>query len=230
MIKQQAPAKSSEIFPKSLCADGRAEWDALMHKLEPQGAPVRESLPDTSDGAEDKKRHKDGSIMGHKWERAQLGQAPFTFLYMTEKAIPLGDGTSQAAGTCQYCGTGIRYCYYVKSADGNEFYVGSDCIKYLGDEKLVAVVMSAERKRKNALASEKRRQKWVAEKARQDAEVERRMPEYLEALAKLESLPHPTPYFAAQGKTLADYYRYFEGDGKPSYWKQSEAISKAKGE
>jgi hypothetical protein len=163
--------------------------------------------------------HKDGSVMGHVFERAQLGSAPFRFLYMEEKLIKHPDGTTQAAGSCQYCGTGIRYCYYIQSAEDKKFYVGSDCVAHLGDEKLVAVVMSAERKRKNAIAAERRFQKRLAE------EVIERMPEYKAALDALKSLPHPTVYFANQGLTMSDYFQYFERDGVPGYWKQREAIA-----
>ena len=176
---------------------------------------------------ENARTHKDGSVLGHVFERAQLGVGPFRFLGMEEKAIYYPDGTSQAAGTCHYCGTGIRYCYWIGSADGRKFYVGSDCVAHLGDTKLVAVVMSAERKRKNALAAKRRDEKRKAEREAQAAEVERRMPEYAAALAALESRPHPHEYFAAQGKTLADYYRYFEASGKPPYGKMQEAVKAA---
>lgn len=174
-----------------------------------------------------KQIHKDGSIVGHVWERAELGIAPYAFIGIEEKAISYPDGTSQAGGTCQYCGTGIRYCYWILSADKKKFYVGSDCVAHLDDEKLVAVVMSAERRRKNDLAAERRRIKRIAEEKTRAEEVDRLLPEYLAAVKALESRPHPTEYFAAQGKTLADYFRYFERAGKPSFWKMKEAIDKA---
>lgn len=170
--------------------------------------------------------HADGSLLGHVFERAQLGVGPFRFVGMEEKAISYPDGTSQAAGTCQYCGTGN--CYWIQSADCRKFYVGSDCVGHLGDEKLVAVVMSAERKRKNAQAAARRDAKRKAEREAQRAEVERRMPEYTAALSALESRPHPTEYFANQGRTMADYFRYFERDSRPDYWKQRAAIDAAK--
>lgn len=171
--------------------------------------------------------HQDGSVMGHVWERAQLGVGPYRFLYMESKSLDLGDGTTQPAGTCHYCGTGIRYCYYIKSADGKTFYVGSDCVSHLGDTRLVAVVMSEERKRKNAIAAEKRRQKREAEEAKQRQEIDARMGEYKAAKESLRSLPHPNDYFAGQGLTMADYFNYFESNGIPSYFKMLEAIRKA---
>lgn len=173
-------------------------------------------------------KHEDGSALGHRFERARLGTAPFRFLFMEEKSHPLGDGTSQPGGTCHYCGTGIRYCFWIESAEGRKFYVGSDCVGHLGDTKLVAVVMSAERKRKNALARD-RREKKRREQAEADArEVASRLHEYRAALDVLEAFPHPTPYFAGQGKTRADYFRYFESaDGSPSLYKLNEAVKAA---
>ena len=172
------------------------------------------------------KTHKDGSIMGHKFERANLGAAPFRFIGMEQKVIVHPEYT-QPAGTCNYCGTGIRYCYWIESADGKRFYVGSDCVGHLGDTKLVAVVMSAERQRKNAIAAEKREAKRLAEHAAQQQEIERRIDEYRSAKASLSVLPHPNSYFAAQGLTMSDYYDYFERDGVPQYWKMIEAIKKS---
>lgn len=171
--------------------------------------------------------HADGSRLGHVWERARLGRAPFRFVGMTERVLRHPDGTLQPSGCCDYCGTGIRYCFRIRSADGQEFEVGSDCVDRLGDERLVAVVMSEERRRRNNAARERRRVKRQAEEVERAAERDARMPEYRDALAALESRPHPHAYYAAQGKTLADYFRYFERDGKPDHRKQREAIKAA---
>lgn len=174
------------------------------------------------------KTHEDGSTLGHKFERAQLGSAPFKFIGLEEKFIDHGDGTTQAAGTCHYCGTGIRYCFWIESADGRKFYVGSDCVGHLNDTKLVAVVMSAERRRKNDLARDRREAKRRLQAEADAREVESRLPEYAAALEALAAFPHPTPYFAAQGKTRADYFRYFESTpGVPSLYKLNEAVKAA---
>lgn len=170
--------------------------------------------------------HADGSVLGHRFERAGY-TAPFRFVGMEEKKISYPDGTTQAAGTCQYCGTGIRYCFWIQDGAGRKFYVGSDCVRHLDDEKLVAVVMSAERRRKNDLARERRRVKELAAAKVRAAEVAERMPEYVAALAALEARPHPNSYFAGQGKTAADYFRYFERDGVPELYKLNEAVRAA---
>jgi hypothetical protein len=171
---------------------------------------------------------KDGSTVGHVFERAQLGTAPFTFLRMEEKTYKVGDGSVMPGGTCQYCGNGIRYCYWIQSADGRKFYVGSDCVNHLGDTKLVAIVESKERARKNAAARARAEAKRIAAAEAEAREVAARLPEYRAAVNALDALPHPTAYFAAQGKTRADYFRYFENaDGVPSLYRLKEAIKAA---
>ena len=87
----------------------------------------------------------------HKFERAGLGKAPFRFIGMYEDRGPhkfAGPGGTtieigspgQPMGVCKYCGTGIAICCKVRSADGNEFVVGSDCIAKVGDEGMVKTI------------------------------------------------------------------------------------------
>lgn len=62
----------------------------------------------------------------HIFEAAGLGTAPFKYL---------GYEKNRLTG-CQYCGTAIMYRFYLKSADGKTFFVGSDCILKSGDAGL----------------------------------------------------------------------------------------------
>ena len=73
----------------------------------------------------------------HVFTRAGLGKAPFRCVGMTEKVIKYPDGTTQAGGSCAYCGTGIRYACNIRSADGREFVVGSDCVAKTDDAGLI---------------------------------------------------------------------------------------------
>ncbi len=93
----------------------------------------------------------------HTFTRSGLGLAPFRFLGMFERTHRAGDHV-QAGGTCDHCGTGIRYCFQVQSADGVVSEVGSDCIMKAGDRGLRKVV-NAEKNRK---AREKREAVRVA--------------------------------------------------------------------
>lgn len=171
--------------------------------------------------------HSDGSIVGHRFEAARLGVAPFLLVGVRENVFDLGDGHTKAGGTCDYCGNGIRWEYVVRDATGKSFVLGSECARHTGDEKLYAIIASEERKRQR----EKARLRRVAKAESDAANAEKLMPEYRVALAKLESLPHPHPHFSAQGKTLADYYRFFEFDGgnKAHLKNILSAIAKAEG-
>lgn len=73
----------------------------------------------------------------HVFERAGLGKAPFRCIGMAEKFIQHPDGSTQAAGTCAYCGQGIRYVYTVMGRDRRPFNVGCDCVERTGDAGLI---------------------------------------------------------------------------------------------
>lgn len=66
--------------------------------------------------------------MIHPFEQAGLGKAPFKCVGVSEKVIVIPGVGSKAAGSCEYCWTGIRYAYHVRGVDQREFYVGCNCI------------------------------------------------------------------------------------------------------
>lgn len=143
----------------------------------------------------------------HPFEKAGLGKAPFRFVGISEKVCSGQPGTNgisvgysgQPAGTCDYCGMGIRYCCHIVSADKREFVVGCDC------------VMKLERS-DNALVADVDREKKVIDRKKRMARKEARMePEKVrieaarklieQKRASLEKHPHPM----ITGLTLADY-------------------------
>lgn len=73
----------------------------------------------------------------HVFERAGLGKAPFRCVGYSEKFITHPDGSTQAAGSCDYCGTGIRFQCQIRSRDGHVFKVGTDCVAKTGDAGLL---------------------------------------------------------------------------------------------
>lgn len=74
----------------------------------------------------------------HKFEQAGLGTAPFQCVGIEEKTYQACQGAPvQAAGMCDYCGNGIRYCYVINSSDGKRFVVGSECVLKTGDKGLI---------------------------------------------------------------------------------------------
>lgn len=145
----------------------------------------------------------------HVFEAAGLGKAPYRFLGVQTKVGPITmpDGgqvgaPGQPMGTCQYCGTGIKDCYYLRSTDGREFYVGCDCIRKAGDKSLIRYVKAEEAAKRRAKNHERNLKRWAAEaEVRKGlmAEVEAAMAEHRGAL---EARPHP---YGFAGKSLYDY-------------------------
>jgi hypothetical protein len=148
----------------------------------------------------------------HRFELAGLGKAPFRFTgQVSEKTYQACQGAPiQAGSTCDYCGTCIRYEFWVRSACGKEFKVGCDCIHKTDDAGLIQQISVAERKLRDA--------KNVAAKARKAAKLAGRV-ETAKAIlptvcGRLASEPHPNRYFAEQGKTTLDYVRWCLDEGR----------------
>ena len=70
----------------------------------------------------------------HPFEKAGLGIAPFSCTGVSENVFSLPDGTSKAGGCCDYCGTGIRWEFWIKGsiAGARQFRVGCDCVAKTG--------------------------------------------------------------------------------------------------
>ncbi|MEN6367735.1 MAG: hypothetical protein ABFC88_13065 [Thermoguttaceae bacterium] len=145
----------------------------------------------------------------HPFERAGLGVAPFRFIGMSEKVYCACPGApAQPAGTCDYCGNGIRYCYHIKSADGREFVVGCDCVQKTDRACLVnatefdRAVAAQERKLRQA-----RRAKTVA---KEEERIAAALAQYPAVRERMGEHPHPnaTPGGWFAGKTLADWADY----------------------
>jgi hypothetical protein len=146
-----------------------------------------------------------GAAVIHKFELAGLGKGPFRFTgEVTEKTHCVPGGTPKAGSSCDYCGTGIRYEFWVRSADGREFKVGCDCIHKTGDRGLIQQISAAERKLRDA-KNAKARERKAARAAERLAKALEVLPSVRGTLA---SQPHPTAYFAADGRTLLDYVNW----------------------
>lgn len=139
----------------------------------------------------------------HAFEIAGLGKAPFRFTGMLENCITYPDGSTQAGGTCDYCGTGIRYEFHLLSADGQKSKVGCDCIARSGDEGIKKAYLSSPEFRKNQAA--KRQAK--AESVRFELDT------LLAAHGEdLKALPHPRGFIdrqTHQALTLLDYFTWY---------------------
>jgi len=84
----------------------------------------------------------------HDWELAGLGLAPFKLAGTSDNLIRYPDGSTQAGGTCDACGQGIRYEFIIASSDGRRFIVGSECVRKTGDKTVSADVDREIAKRK----------------------------------------------------------------------------------
>jgi len=72
--------------------------------------------------------------MTHPFEKAGLGKAPFSCTGVSENVWDNGDGTTKGGGVCDYCGTGIRWEFWIKGsiAGARQFKVGCDCVAKTG--------------------------------------------------------------------------------------------------
>lgn len=145
----------------------------------------------------------------HRFQVAGLGIAPFHFTgEVTEKTYQACPGAPvQAGSSCDYCGTCIRYEFWVKSADGKEFKVGCDCIHKTGDRGLIQQISVAERKlrdKKNQAAKERKLAKLTAR-------IEAAKLALPSAAGALSAQPHPSSWHT--DKTLLDYVNWCFANG-----------------
>lgn len=69
----------------------------------------------------------------HPFERAKLGTAPFRCVAVTKNAYQACPGAPvQPGSSCDYCGTGIMYEYWIVASDAKRFKVGCDCVARTG--------------------------------------------------------------------------------------------------
>ena len=121
----------------------------------------------------------------HPLEQAGLGAPPYRFHGVSEKVVPVAgyyvDGTPNSAmgyrpaGSCDYCGTGIRYCYTFKASGGEEFVMGCDCAAkgFSSDLATWQEIRQSMKDARKALFAEKREAERAADrKAREDIERE----------------------------------------------------------
>jgi hypothetical protein len=119
--------------------------------------------------------------MTHPFEKAGLGKAPFSCTGVSENVWDNGDGTTKAGGVCDYCGTGIRWEFWIKGsiAGAKQFKVGCDCVAKTGwgIDRFLEVRAEHTRARRQAGAQKRRETR----KAQIEAERAQRAAERLEA-------------------------------------------------
>jgi hypothetical protein len=135
-----------------------------------------------------------GSV--HVFERAGLGKAPYSYL-----------GIEKESTSCQFCGTGIIFKFWLRSADGKRFFVGSDCIFKSGDAGLARLIDADVKKHQKELRDDRNKALIETFEAFMAAN-----PGYWSR----DTRPHPFRWLAAQGKTMGDYQRFIYEHGGAS--------------
>lgn len=121
--------------------------------------------------------------MAHKFEEAGLGQAPYDFIQVVDKVYQACQGAPiQPGSSCDYCGTGIRYEYWLRSADAREFKVGCDCVLKVGSDTEKATARAWQRNHQRELAHARRKATYAARAERDRAELLSATPGLAEAL------------------------------------------------
>lgn len=139
--------------------------------------------------------------IAHKFETAGLGTAPFRLVRVEMRwfSIPGIPGSKKPGSSCMYCGHPIAECCFLHDANGKEFHVGNECIKKAGDAGLYDTVKKELRRMKSQAEADK-----AAATFREGRDILARP----EIHASLSTQPHSNSYFAAKGKTMADYYEF----------------------
>lgn len=111
--------------------------------------------------------------MIHPFEKAGLGKAPFSCTGVSENVWENGDGTTKGGGVCDYCGTGIRWEFWIKGsiAGAKQFKVGCDCVAKTGwgIDRFLEVRAEHTRARRQA-GAQKRRESRQAQLASERAQ------------------------------------------------------------
>lgn len=154
--------------------------------------------------------------MTHPFEKAGLGKAPFSCTHVTENVFTLPDGTSKAGGCCDYCGTGIRWEFWIRGSisGAKQFKVGCDCVTKTGwkIENFERVRAAHARSRRQAGAQARR----AARQAQAAAERAQRQAERIEAtqawrdansavVARLEAYEGTNDFLRSSAMNLAHW-------------------------
>lgn len=149
----------------------------------------------------------------HPFERSGLGKAPFQFVGQSENVYSPAPGIQQPGGTCDHCGTGIRYEFHIQSADGRVSKVGCDCILKLNrtDNRFVVEVEKA----RMAIERKARQVKTEARKNREDDRINAAFGRLSDPMVaeRFAVLPHPrgfTDRRTGYPLSLANYIAWME--------------------
>lgn len=156
----------------------------------------------------------------HPFQKSGLGTAPFRCVGVQENVFVMPGGYAKAGGSCDYCGTGIRWEFLIRSADGKNFKVGCDCVEKtyreygVEVENFRAVRLEHARQRREAGAKvrrEARQQAWEAQRAiwaaeRQEATAAWRE-EHADLIARIEQHKGKNEFLYSMADAIKHYGR-----------------------
>lgn len=93
----------------------------------------------------------------HTFTESGLGESPFKLVSYYKSPVMSG---------CAHCGTGIKHVFIIKSADGKNSKVGSECVKKTGDYGLIDTVKRLQRQERARLRREE--QQLIADRKLED--------------------------------------------------------------
>ena len=136
----------------------------------------------------------------HPYEQRGLGTAPYRFVGVRKNVYSPVPEVQQPGGTCSYCGTGILFEFCIRSSEGKEYTIGSECIRKVDSEIYQPSEFIL------ALRNHERDQRHDRE-TRQLAELTPIFfsPEYQQLF---DGQPHPNKFYAEQGSTKWDYMKF----------------------
>ena len=143
----------------------------------------------------------------HPFEEAGFGVAPYRFDGVTRNWFTAGPGDpGKLGGSCDYCGQGIAYEYWVLAANGRRFKVGCDCIAKLARKDNVAFAGDTlARDADIARRRLDRERRYEREHAKRVVGKQAFLAWYtVPRMARACALPHP----AMKGLTLAHYIKW----------------------
>lgn len=139
---------------------------------------------------------------------ATLGPGPYKYLGSCDLGAAKAKGdysglpkVERGMGSCSHCGHAIMTVCIIQTGDGKRYGVGSDCVLRVNEGGSTVVDSARLAADMKAAAREKR---YI----RAQAKIESLQPAYEAALQFLQNWPHPNEYFAKQGKSAADYFRF----------------------
>ena len=154
--------------------------------------------------------------MTHPFEKAGLGTAPFSCTHVSENVFALPDGTSKAGGCCDYCGTGIRWEFWIKGsiAGARQFKVGCDCVAKTGwgIDRFLEVRAAHTRARRQAGVQSRRaarQEQLAAERAQRAVERQEATQAWRDAnsalVARLSAYTGTNDFLRGMIQNLADW-------------------------